>query len=434
MTKKRSRNLFIVFAIVLVVCLIACFVNFTYPFAIGGNIYSYSNFVSNLRPGEDLGNSVRIVYEIAKEEGETVSENSKLSTIQGLQEIARKQGFQDATITEYGENGLVLTVGNVLSKQDKDEIISVVGSPKRIHFSTSSSKDDAFADSNIISSVDASELYSETGETVYGVVIRFTEQGRDKMISKSQDGDIHMLVGEQNITISKGNFTSDRDYVTLSDESLKSKEEAEKSLANQIRAGMLALELNQIDAEMISPSLGRNAGVLMGVSILVAVVIMFALMIWRYKHLGWISAFAMLFFTVIDLFLLQSIPLVTINFGGVVGLMLAYILLAEGMMTIFENAKQHYQSNTKLFVALKLSQKESMPKLLISSILSMALGFVCLFMPTLSVKSFGWVMFVSSFVIILVNLAMMRLFIKMYLPFNSENGAKCNFHKGGKNA
>ena len=62
MTKKRSKCLFILFAILLVIGLVATFVNFTYPLAIKGNYYSYSNFVSNIKLGEDIGTSLRITY------------------------------------------------------------------------------------------------------------------------------------------------------------------------------------------------------------------------------------------------------------------------------------------------------------------------------------------------------------------------------------
>ena len=73
MTKKRSKSLFVVFSIILVICLIACFVNFTYPLSINGNYYSYSSFVSNVKMGEDIGNSLRIVYSTKVPEGEDVT-------------------------------------------------------------------------------------------------------------------------------------------------------------------------------------------------------------------------------------------------------------------------------------------------------------------------------------------------------------------------
>ena len=61
-------------------------------------------------------------------------------------------------------------------------------------------------------------------------------------------------------------------------------------------------------------------------------------------------------------------------------------------------------------------------------------GFISIFMPIPAVQSFGWVALVLSIVSLFTNLALMRLFIKMYLAINNEDGKKCNFHKGGKNA
>ena len=44
------------------------------------------------------------------------------------------------------------------------------------------------------------------------------------------------------------------------------------------------------------------------------------------------------------------------------------------------------------------------------------------------------VVMVFSVVGAFTTLALMRLFINMYLPLNPQKGEKCNFHKGGKNA
>ena len=64
----------------------------------------------------------------------------------------------------------------------------------------------------------------------------------------------------------------------------------------------------------------------------------------------------------------------------------------------------------------------------------LVVGFICIFMPVAAIQSFGWVALVLSLVATFTNLAMMRLFVKMYLALNNEDGKKCNFHKGGKNA
>ena len=106
MTKKRSKCLFVVFSILLVICLIASFVNFTYPFTINGNYYSYSNFVSNLKLGEDIGKTYRIVYRADLPEGEAQAnyDDLRTSTKDELKKILQSEGYSDVTASKYGSD------------------------------------------------------------------------------------------------------------------------------------------------------------------------------------------------------------------------------------------------------------------------------------------------------------------------------------------
>jgi preprotein translocase subunit SecD len=101
---------------------------------------------------------------------------------------------------------------------------------------------------------------------------------------------------------------------------------------------------------------------------------------------------------------------------------------------IFEKTKEHYMNGTQLYIAFREAQKESLFKILFLNAVVLIVGFICLFMPVASVQSFGWVALVLSLISTFTNLVLMRLFIKMYLAINNEDGKKCNFHKGGKNA
>ena len=116
MTKKRSKCLFVLFSIILVVCLIFCFVNFTYPLSVNGNYYSYSNFVSNVKMGEDIGNSLRIIYSTDVPDGEDKSNSTelKLSTMNDLKAIVQSEGYKDVSASVYGEDLICLTIGNLL--------------------------------------------------------------------------------------------------------------------------------------------------------------------------------------------------------------------------------------------------------------------------------------------------------------------------------
>ena len=79
--------------------------------------------------------------------------------------------------------------------------------------------------------------------------------------------------------------------------------------------------------------------------------------------------------------------------------------------------------------------KENYPIIyFVINIVLITLGTIIIVKGDWTLSTFGWIVFVSSFVSLFTTQALLRLFIKMYLAINNENGKKCNFHKGGKNA
>ena len=437
MTKKRSKSLFVIFAIILVVCLIACFVNFTYPLSVGGNYYSYSNFVSNLRLGEDVGKTVRIIYRAEANETETATNYNNLlqSTMLDLKDIVKAEGFKDVTVTQYGEDGIVVQVGNLLTVEDQNQVVSLIGNPATISFSTSSNGENPFASAKHIASVEPMQYNNpETGEVSYIVVVQFKDQYKAMVAEASASKTVYIHFGSSTfaeLDYSSGSISDGVIYLQSS--SITSMLDA-TTCANQIKTGMLALELTQLSCETTTASYGAKADVLLAIAMVVFVLSAFTFLVVKYRHIGWLACFNLLFFIVIGLFLLQSIPLVHINLAGLIAMLLGFVFAADGIMSVLERTKYHYQNEVKLYVAFREAQKETLFNTLILSLSVLVIGFVCILIPVAAIQSFGWVTLVLSIVSLFTNLALMRLFVKMYLAFNSENGKKCNFHKGGKNA
>lgn len=436
MTKKRSKCLFIMFAIILSLCLVACFVNFTIPFAINGNYYSYSNFVSNLKLGEDVGNGIRFVYRAETENTKNYSE-LKLATMKSLKEIVQAEGYSDVTVTEYGEDGIVLNVGNLLTEADYTKVENLVGSPAAISFSMSDKAEEAFVRANGIKAVEAFEFYDQTSaKTIFYVKVDFKD--KDFVAEATKDGGtLYVFFGDQlftqmDLSTSDGSKGIPDGYIMIQSEDFTTINIAE-NYANKIKTGMLSTELTCLSIAKTTATYGNNVWLFVGIAMLVFVVAAFVMLIVKYKHMGYLSMFNLLFFITIGLFLLQSIPLAHFNMAGLLGMIIALIVSIDGLMTIFEKTRQYYQNDTKLYVAFKVAQKESLVKIIIQNVLLIIVGLICVFVPTLSLQSFGWAMLVLPFVSLFTNLVLMRLFIKMYLALNSTDGKKCNFHKGGNN-
>jgi len=431
MTKKRSKSLFVVFSIILVVCLIACFVNFTYPLSIKGNYYSYSNFFSNLKFGEDVSSGLRIVYRAEADENEATTNYNDLrnSTMEDLKEIVKDQGYKDVSVAEYGDDGIIIQVGNILSLEDKNTIQSLIGNPTAISFSTDSAKEKIFATGDDIKNVSTGSNPGENGEMIYFTLVEFKDEIKSLVAEKGQET-VYINIGENQLEWTYG---IENGMLPISLQGFSSMLDA-TTFANQIKTGMLDLSLTQISSDTITASYGARAELLITIAMAVFIITAFTFLIVKYKGLGLLAVFNLLFFIVLGLFLLQSIPLVHINLAGVIAMLLGLLIAIDGLVSIFERAKAHYQEGTVLYIAFREAQKETLFKTLILNALVLISGFICLFMPIAAVQSFGWVALVLSLVSTFTNLVLMRLFVKMYLALNNEDGKKCNFHKGGKNA
>ncbi len=441
MTKKKSRGLFVVFSIILAILLIASFFSFTYPFTIKGNYYRYSSFIENFSLGEDVGKSVRIVYRANYEQDGVYSYNKlRQSTIEQLKQIVTDAGYPDVTAAEYGDDGISLQIGNMLTRADEQYIQSLIGNPQPIIFCASSDKTTPFATRQDVKSVTMLQSADGVGGTSYGITITFKDKQKilDKITDDSGNisGNLYVYLGDA--TLMNGNMSLDSEslreqgQITFTSTSFTNANTTQQYI-NTIRTGLLDLNLTQLECNTVSASYGANAGLLLTIALFVFVLATFIYAIIKYRQLGWLSAFTLLFFITISMFIMQSIPLLHINFGGFIALAIGFIVAADSLFSVLAGAKEYYNNDTKLYIAITQSRKDNLIKTLISNLLLTVVGAICVLMPVAGISSFGWVMLIMSVVSLFTSLVLFRLFTNMYLPLNSYDGKKCNFHKGGKN-
>ena len=439
MTKKRSINLFVVFSILLAILLVACFVNFTYPFPMYGTYYSYSNFVSNIRLGEDIGNSMRVVYRATLPEGEAKSNYNalKTSTMSQLKDIIQSEGYKDVTVSSYDDK-IVMQIGNILNETDENTIQSLLENPQAISFYIGEKSDTStpFATAEDISIVDVITSYDQTtAENVIVVRVQFKEDKKEAIAEATADGGtLYIYLGDTVYSqIDLGTSAIDQGVIYIQNEAFVDSQTAQ-TYANGLKTGVLSLELTTLEINPITPSYGVGSNIMIPVAMGIFALCLFIYIIVKYKQMGLLACFNLLFFITLGLFILQSIPIAHYNFASMIGMLLCLIISADCLMSIFERAKTHYQTGLQLHIAFKLGQKETLFKNLILNTLTFVVGFVCVFMPNMAIQSFGWVALVLPIINLFTSLVLMRLFINMYLPLNNTDGKKLNFHKGGENA
>ena len=437
MTKNRSKMLIIFLSLVLTIGLVASFVNFTYPWSINGVKYKYSSFVNELVLGSDISEGVLFEYQ-ANTRNDADKENYDIlvnNTIDGLKNILETSGYKNSTITRSGDDGIRVEVGGIINHDDSTAVISLIGEPKQLTFSSSTSPDDAFMTGEHIKSVKAKQ---ENG--VNYVEITFTNDGYDIISKKSAEitkdgGTFYMLLGDTQIG-------SSSDAVTTKSLSMSSETFIDTATTNeyvvQIRTGMLPLELICTYHGTISAGAGVRGNVTnpmfyIWLTFAIMVVATLVFFVIRYKQIGMMAMFNMLFYIVLGLFFLQSVPLVHINLSGIFAMVIGYVLAVMALTTTLETARQEYAKGKKLHTSLKQGINLNLTSTLTSNVMLALAGIVCALMPNMAIQSFGLVTMVLSLVNIFCSQVLMRLMIKLYLPLNSEDGKKCNFTREGNN-
>lgn len=445
MTKRRSINIIIFLCIILVIGLLASFVSFTYPLSINGNYYRYSSFVNELVLGADISDGVAITFraDLPSGEAESQYDDFKSSTILQLETILQDAGYKDSSVTSLGTDKIYVEVGNANTYQDKQEVISLIGQPEKIKFSKNS-------DANTSDNSDIAGKYVESvsvksqdngNATIYYVDIKFDKKGKEKLKSLSQtivseSGTLYMYLGDTAISSSSLEETITDGHITMYSEDNFIDKKTTLEYANTIKKGLLDLDLVQLEATTITPTLGKNIQTMIVCALVLVVLASFVYLLIRYSTLGLMGIFNLLFFVVLGLGILQSIPFMHVNFGGVIGLALGYVLALSGVVTICEKARNEYKTGKKLHTCFKLAQKNSLAQIIISNAFVFVAGVVCALLPTMSIQSFGMTSFVLSLIAIFSSTVMFRLMLKLYTGLNAFNSKKCNFvlGEGDKNA
>ena len=436
MTKRRSIYILILLSIILAVGLTACFVSFTYPLSINGNYYRYSCFVEELVLGNDIADGVTLTYRasLPKEIGEEDYETSLNNTIYGLTEILHDSGYLDNKVTALGEDKIYVEVGNIGSKEDASTIINLIGNPQKLVFSADSTFNEDNADNisgrQYVKSV--SVRSQDANVTVYYVDIKFTEQGKQKLADLTStiaedSGTLYMYLGDTAIASNTIEEAITNGHLTMYSEDNFVDKKTTQSFVNNIKTGLLDLDLTQIESATITPSFGSRAIFWLSIGACVIVLATFAYLIWKYRTLGLLAVFNLLFFIVIGLGLIQSIPFMHINYSGLLALILGFMMAVISHVIICENAKNEYKTGKKLHTCFKLSQKNSLTPILVISVFSFVLSVICAILPTMGLASFGIVGLVLAIVNTFTSLVWFRLMLKSFVVLTGNNGKLCNF-------
>ncbi len=425
MTKKSCKIKLWIIAVLTIVGLVLTFVSFVVPFT----NTTYNGFFNAINYGYDVSGGKLAVYTLNDDSLTEYEKSKKLeNTAAKLNEYFEKLGFN---VSKQGNDIRIeisssdyVKVEDLYSRYNID-VFSLIGSESGITFSSDSStyNKEGYVDGSHIEKCSYSYVNG-----YWGVKIEFDEEG--KTLFRDLTGNnttIYMFV---NTTSSGQSIESDywgggeASSITL----FYDNAQVAQAINYQIAALAKPVKLTQVSNNVISAGLNSSAKTVLGnettlLCIALAVLFVAALtfLSLRYKMFGILSIMASLIFVVVYSFLLQSIPLVLMDFNGVMGVLFTFVILMVGMVEIFEKIRFEYSVGKKIPNSVRSGFKKNVLPTLEKYVFGLIFCAILYIVGSVGLKAFAVCAFVGLFVNYFILFVILRGIIALYIPINSTN-------------
>lgn len=199
--------------------------------------------------------------------------------------------------------------------------------------------------------------------------------------------------------------------------------EEAQSLAAVIKAGRLPINFEVGESSRISATLGDKALTASLIAGAIGLVIIFAIMILRYRGMGIVAALALCVYSVILILLLALLPWIQLTLPGIAGIILSIGMAVDANVIIFERIKEEYATGKTVVSAVKAGFKRAFVTIFDGNITTViAAIFLWVFCPG-TIKGFAITLFIGIILSMITAILLSRGLLKLMMNL-SDNSAK----------
>ncbi|MBO5103122.1 MAG: protein translocase subunit SecD, partial [Clostridia bacterium] len=333
--------------------------------------------------------------------------------------------YPEALISVQDGNRIRVEVPDV---SDPEEVFDLIGQPASLAFKAEEDTDDVINEAVItgqdIVTAYASQQPTADGTYEYGVSIEFTDEGAQKFydLTKQNEGkQIYIYRNGELFSAPTVNepIAGGKTFISGSMDTF----DAAEDFATQILSGTFSLELTLLENTVVSATLGVDAlkyGLIAGG---IALILIFAFMIWRYRMMGVMASVALCFYVILMLFFLQALPFVQLTLAGIAGIILSIGMAIDGNIIIFERIKEEYATGKRIAPSVRAGFKKSFWAIFDSNITTIAVSVILIILGTGSIRGFAMTLLIGVALSMFTSLVLTRGLLNMYYPLNTQKAS-----------
>lgn len=381
---------------------------------------------SAIRQGLDLTGGVSAVYEAADKNDPDLQEN--LGAVMAVfRTRLDAEGFTEATVTQQGTSRIRIEIPINESQQvdDPNEITSYLVATAKVTF-VDNDGNAMFEGKDM---VDVGVAMDESGEYVVAFELSETAAktfakvtgeyvGTTKTISIKLDEDVISTAQVSSaITSGQGQITGGFDY------------ESASRLANQIRSGVIPIDMTEIEVRSISATLGEGALSNSIVAGIVGVILVMAFMIAMYKMAGVVADIALAIYILLVFFALATVPGVQLTLPGIAGIVLAIGMAVDANVIIFERIREEIKAGRSMKTACENGFKRAFSAILDSNVTTIIAAGVLLYFGSGTIQSFATTLLIGIIASFVTAVVVSRGILKLFININDKPALYCR--RGG---
>lgn len=407
MSKVKSIVILVVTTILVALLSVLCFASFELPKFIKNGTRDYNSIGSKIGMGIDIRGGYYAVLTPSMEDGSAANDETFDRAISVIQKRLDNKGYTEATVTPQGSGATREIRVEVPEVDDDEEMLNIIGSSGKLSF-----RDDAGTEYLTGDHVKRSYAsYDKDGNPI--VVLEFTPEGTSRFAVATAGlvGDLlYIYLGDELVSSPRVNETINSSTAEIT--GLGSMEEAESDAAI-INAGTLPIKFEVGELNKISASLGENALTASLIAGAIGLLVIFVLMIVKYRGLGIAASIGLIVYTLLLIVLLALIPIVQLTLPGIAGIILSIGMAVDANVIIFERINEEYSVGKTVLSSVKAGFKRAIVTVLDSNVTTVLAAVVLYILCPGSIKGFAVTLFIGIVLSMLTSIFVSRFYINV---------------------
>lgn len=367
-----------------------------------------ANWPSALPLGLDLRGGVYVEYSAQRpDDGDSDFAYLLETTMSVIRTRLGDKGYSEATVQKLGDDGIRVEIPDVT---DTALVLELIGEPALLEFTTPDGE--VFMTGNAVSSAEPGISQAQDSLGEYIINFKLNKNGTElfrEMTTKYVGQVLYILLDGEVLLAPRVNepITTGTGSIT----GMESREAAEK-IASQIQSGALPLVLTQQKVDTVSATLGDDALSTSVLAAMVGMVIIMALLIWRYRMNGLVASWALVIYIILLFLVIYLVPGIQLTLSGLAGIVLGIGMAVDANVIIFERFNEEVRRGRSLKAAVRTGFKNASSAVLDGNITTLIAAAVLLFFGTGTIRGFGMTLGLSVLASMFTAVTVTRVILK----------------------